>query len=88
MPTPQYKSRLNLIPPSYYTTQQVRLFLRRGLSVRYLLPAPVVDYIEQNGLYLEEGTGSGSGSSLAAAEKDKEPIASGSKKDSHAQLHS
>jgi len=56
--------------------------------VRYLLPAPVVDYIEQNGLYLEEGTGSGSGSSLAAAEKDKEPIASGSKKDSHAQLHS
>jgi hypothetical protein len=23
--------------------------------VRYLLPAPVVDYIEENGLYQEEG---------------------------------
>ena len=35
---------------------QVRLFLRRGLSIRYLLPNPVVDYIEQNGLYQDETT--------------------------------
>lgn len=33
------------------SSTKVRLFLKRGLSVRYLLPAPVVGYIEQHGLY-------------------------------------
>ncbi|KAH8109000.1 hypothetical protein DFH11DRAFT_979472 [Phellopilus nigrolimitatus] len=37
------------------SSTKVRLFLRRGLSVRYLLPTPVIDYIEANGLYLDEG---------------------------------
>ena len=37
------------------SSTKVRLFLRRGLSVRYLLPSPVIDYIESNGLYLDEG---------------------------------
>ncbi|KAL0955860.1 hypothetical protein HGRIS_002062 [Hohenbuehelia grisea] len=36
------------------SSTKVRLFLRRGLSVRYLLPAAVVDYIEQHGLYQDE----------------------------------
>ncbi|THH19189.1 hypothetical protein EW146_g1931 [Bondarzewia mesenterica] len=36
------------------SSTKVRLFLRRGLSVRYLIPAPVVAYIEENGLYLDE----------------------------------
>ncbi|ESK97353.1 nicotinamide mononucleotide adenylyl transferase [Moniliophthora roreri MCA 2997] len=45
------------------SSTKVRLFLRRGLSVRYLLPTAVVDYIERNGLYLDEAT---------AAEKEKE----------------
>ncbi|KAF9268569.1 Nucleotidylyl transferase [Marasmius fiardii PR-910] len=45
------------------SSTKVRLFLRRGLSVRYLLPSAVVDYIERNGLYLDEAT---------AAEKEKE----------------
>jgi nicotinamide mononucleotide adenylyltransferase len=58
------------------SSTKVRLFLRRGLSVRYLLPGPVVDYIENNGLYLEEGNSSaGAGGS---SEKEKE--ASGSSK--------
>jgi nicotinamide mononucleotide adenylyltransferase len=38
------------------SSTKVRLFLRRGLSVRYLLPMPVVDYIEENGLYQDETT--------------------------------
>jgi len=50
----------------------VRLFLRRGLSVRYLLPAAVVDYIEDNGLYQEDTGVSGGG--------DKDRDASGSAK--------
>jgi nicotinamide mononucleotide adenylyltransferase len=36
------------------SSTKVRLFLRRGLSVRYLLPNSVVDYIEQHGLYQDE----------------------------------
>ncbi|KIM63861.1 hypothetical protein SCLCIDRAFT_670099 [Scleroderma citrinum Foug A] len=40
------------------SSTKVRLFLRRGLSVRYLLPAAVVDYIEENNLYLDDGAGS------------------------------
>ena len=36
------------------SSTKVRLFLKRGLSVRYLLPSPVVTYIEENGLYTEE----------------------------------
>ncbi|KAI0251127.1 Nucleotidylyl transferase [Lactifluus subvellereus] len=36
------------------SSTKVRLFLRRGLSVRYLLPAPVVEYIEQHNLYAED----------------------------------
>ncbi|KAF8653315.1 hypothetical protein AX16_004015 [Volvariella volvacea WC 439] len=39
------------------SSTKVRLFLRRGLSVRYLLPTAVVDYIEQHGLYLEDAVG-------------------------------
>ncbi|PPQ64927.1 hypothetical protein CVT26_015647 [Gymnopilus dilepis] len=38
------------------SSTKVRLFLRRGLSVRYLLPNSVVDYIEQNGLYQDEAS--------------------------------
>ena len=44
------------------SSTKVRLFLRRGLSVRYLVPAPVVAYIEEHALYLDEGTaGQGAG---------------------------
>jgi len=60
------------------SSTKVRLFLRRGLSVRYLLPANVVDYIEQNGLYLEDGA------SPNIPEKEKESTAGDSKKDAPA----
>jgi len=33
------------------SSTKIRLFLRRGMSVQYLIPAPVVEYIEQNHLY-------------------------------------
>ncbi|KAJ7821143.1 hypothetical protein B0H14DRAFT_2832309, partial [Mycena olivaceomarginata] len=62
------------------SSTKVRLFLRRGLSVRYLLPANVVDYIEQNGLYLEDGASP----NVPEKEKEKESVAGGSQKDSPA----
>lgn len=53
------------------SSTKVRLFIRRGLSVRYLLPAAVVEYIEDNGLYLEDGAGHLIGSTASGvSEKD------------------
>lgn len=37
------------------SSTKVRLFIRRGLSVRYLLPSQVVDYIDEHGLYVDDG---------------------------------
>jgi len=36
------------------SSTKVRLFIRRHMSVRYLIPACVIDYIEARGLYLED----------------------------------
>jgi nicotinic acid mononucleotide adenylyltransferase len=32
--------------------QNNRLFVKRGMSIKYLLPNPVIDYIHAYGLYL------------------------------------
>lgn len=48
---------------------QVRLFLRRGLSVRYLLPSAVVDYIEEHDLYKDDSM---SYSSSTGSDKDRD----------------
>lgn len=50
------------------SSTKVRLFLRRGLSVRYLLPAPVVEYIEEHGLYADDAC------SFDKKDKDKERV--------------
>jgi len=63
------------------SSTKVRLFLRRGMSVRYLLPTVVVDYIEQNGLYLEEGSATASNTSYSDNGKDRESVTSVAKKD-------
>ncbi|KAF8918207.1 hypothetical protein CPB85DRAFT_117189 [Mucidula mucida] len=60
----RWRHNIYLIPQliqNDVSSTKVRLFIRRGLSVRYLLPTPVVDYIEQHGLYQEEGTPSDKG---------------------------
>ena len=58
------------------SSTKIRLFLKRGMSVQYLIPAPVVEYIEQNKLFLEDKRGSNVNVSTASAEKGKEPEAS------------
>ena len=40
------------------SSTKIRLFLRRGMSVQYLIPAPVVEYIEQNHLFGDDGRAS------------------------------
>jgi nicotinamide mononucleotide adenylyltransferase len=38
------------------SSTKIRLFLRREMSVRYLIPVPVIHYIEQHHLYEDEGS--------------------------------
>jgi nicotinamide mononucleotide adenylyltransferase len=40
------------------SSTKIRLFLRREMSVRYLIPAPIIDYIERHHLYEDDGAGS------------------------------
>ncbi|KAF4598703.1 hypothetical protein EYR38_007111 [Pleurotus pulmonarius] len=51
------------------SSTKVRLFLRRGLSVRYLLPSAVVDYIEEHDLYKDDSMNY---SSSTGSDKDRD----------------
>ncbi|KAF8911502.1 hypothetical protein CPB84DRAFT_1762015, partial [Gymnopilus junonius] len=63
------------------SSTKVRLFLRRGLSVRYLLPNSVVDYIEQNGLYQDETSSNANQPTSNHTDKGKEKeLSAGSSK--------
>lgn len=42
------------------SSTKIRLFLRREMSVRYLIPVPVIHYIEQHHLYEDEASTGGS----------------------------
>lgn len=48
------------------SSTKIRLFLRREMSVRYLIPVPVIQYIEQHRLYEDEA------STGASTDKGKE----------------
>ncbi|KAI0169294.1 Nucleotidylyl transferase [Hypoxylon sp. FL1284] len=37
------------------SSTKIRLFLRRDMSVQYLIPATVIQYIDQHGLYTDDG---------------------------------
>jgi nicotinamide mononucleotide adenylyltransferase len=64
---------INQLIQNDVSSTKIRLFLRRDMSVRYLIPAPVDEYIAQHGLYAEEGVASMSSHSLAldSTTKDK-----------------
>jgi len=53
------------------SSTKIRLFLRRGMSIQYLIPAPVVEYIEQNHLFNDDGRNSSSNSLASADDKGK-----------------
>jgi nicotinamide mononucleotide adenylyltransferase len=60
-----WKEKIWVIPQlilNDVSSTKIRLFLRREMSVRYLIPGQVIQYIEENGLYEEEGaSGEGKG---------------------------
>jgi nicotinamide mononucleotide adenylyltransferase len=75
----RWRSNIHLISQliqNDVSSTKVRLFLKRGLSVRYLLPAPVVDYIEQRGLY-QDGDAAGAAPTPRQEEKRDEDSVKG-----------
>lgn len=52
-----WKKNIYIIPQliqNDVSSTKIRLFLRKKMSVRYLIPAPLIDYIEEHGLYEDE----------------------------------
>ncbi|CAO1626971.1 unnamed protein product [Sympodiomycopsis kandeliae] len=50
----KYRRNLKIVKQTIYndiSSSKVRLFVRRGQSIKYLLPNSVIKYIEQNNLY-------------------------------------
>ena len=59
----QWKHNIHIIQQLIHndvSSTKIRLFLRREMSVRYLIPAPVIEYIEEHNLYMDEPGGSNS----------------------------
>jgi hypothetical protein len=57
----QWKGNIRIIQqqiPNVVSSTKIRLFLRRVMSVQYLTPTPVIEYIEQHSLYQEEDVSS------------------------------
>ena len=71
----QYKDNIYIINQlimNDVSSTKIRLFLRREMSVQYLIPAPVIEYIEEHGLYIEDGT-----TSIGGKGKAKESLTPG-----------
>jgi len=64
------------------SSTKIRMFLRREMSIEYLIPAAVVEYIEQNNLYEDERPPSVDGKGKAngeASDRASPAVASSSK---------
>ncbi|KAI9837171.1 MAG: hypothetical protein M1837_003103 [Sclerophora amabilis] len=60
----QWKANIYVIPqliPNDVSSTKIRLFIRREMSIHFLIPESVVSYIEDHRLYKDDGAGSASG---------------------------
>jgi len=71
---------INQLIQNDVSSTKIRLFLKRDMSVQYLIPAPVIEYIEENGLYEDDSASSteGKGKSRAENSRGPSPAAAGS----------
>lgn len=60
------------------SSTKIRLFLKRGMSVQFLIPSPVIEYIEQNHLFVEENRASNTNLPATNGDKGKQSEASSS----------
>lgn len=60
------------------SSTKIRLFRRRDMSIRYLVPEPVVQYIEANNLYDEDGAASTGGQGKGKKPGESNGVASAS----------
>jgi len=58
------------------SSTKIRLFRRRDMSIRYLVPEPVVQYIEANNLYDEDGAASAGSSGKGKKPGESNGVAS------------
>ncbi|KAG9245385.1 hypothetical protein BJ878DRAFT_21224 [Calycina marina] len=57
----KYKDNIYVIQQLIHndvSSTKIRLFLRREMSIQYLIPAPVIEYINLHGLYGDDGASS------------------------------
>lgn len=53
----QWRDNIRVIPQlvmNDISSTKVRMFTKRGMSIKYLLPDTVVDYIFEHGLYMDD----------------------------------
>jgi len=54
----RWKDNISVIPQliqNDVSSTKIRFSLKKEMSVRYLIPAPVIKYIQQHGLYKDDG---------------------------------
>lgn len=72
----RWKTNIDVIPQliqNDVSSTKIRLSLKKEMSVRYLIPAPVIKYIQQHGLYKDDGTVPGIHSKEARVTPPPEP---------------
>lgn len=68
----QWRDNIHVVPQlimNDISSTKIRLFLKRDMSIAYLVPAPVIEYIKEHGLFEDDSAATG------AHERDKEPKA-------------
>jgi len=53
------------------SSTKIRLFLKKGMSIKYLIPGVVVEYIEHNGLYVDGVSTTPKRNSMALVREDE-----------------
>ncbi|KAI5292693.1 hypothetical protein KEM52_006139 [Ascosphaera acerosa] len=78
----QYKPNIYVIHQMVQndvSSTKIRMFLRRAMSVRYLIPGSVIEYIERNRLYEDNATLANGGNRKEGDEPETKAAAEGAK---------